>query len=753
MIKKIVIKDVASFDDTGVTLDNLKKVNFIYGGNGCGKTTISRVLSCRDIPQVYPQCSVEWEREPLQVVTYNKDFRNENFREANIPGVFTLGQASVDALTEIERLTAERDTYSKAIDKAAANILARETEISDLVNARQEQLWKGVYKKNEEFKECLRGYLYKSSFETKILDVIKSGFSSSQPALEDLRRRYQFIYTEDGAPSKKDLIPEFSDLVSSLLEITDDAIWKRRIVGSEDVPIAALIKKLDIADWVHRGQSLLSPESDVCPFCQRHTIDASFRKQLEGFFDDNYVKDIEKVSSLQNSYSELVKEVSLFYDDLIVRAESDLRGMLDPDLLSASVQLLKDGLAYNLEMMAAKLKEPGLSTSFKDLRNHAETIRGLIDAANDAIRANNVIVDNLASEQASLIKDVWAYLGSQAIEVISPIEKTIRGKENALVQHRNDEEDARKSYAKVDREIKAKEGQVTSVKPTITRINNALKKFGFTGFSIQQSSTDSNKYQIRREDGSLVDNSLSEGEITFITFLYYMQLVKGSSTQSDIKSPRVLVIDDPISSLDSNVLFVISTMLKQLLKEVREPLHGQESDIKQVFILTHNVYFHKEVTFISTRQRSRIDTNHWVIYKKGNVSTVKSYGSDNPIKGSYELLWKELRERRNEMDSIAIQNVMRRIIENYFIIFGGLSGKELIGDDFSSDPEESAIEMSFASWYDEGSHDISDDLFVEHPNVLTEKYMSVFKKLFERKGHIAHYNMMMQEGVESDAEE
>ena len=753
MIKKIVIKDVASFDNEGVTLDNLKRVNFIYGGNACGKTTISRVLSCKDIQQAYPQCNVEWEGEPLQVVTYNKDFRNSNFREANIPGVFTLGHASVEAIEDIERMSKERAGYSRAIEMAVSNIAARNAEIDELKTSRQEQLWKSVYKKNEEFKLCLRGFLYKNTFETKLLDVIRAGLPSPLPDLEDLRRLYQFLFAVDGSPSKKDIIPESSDMVLSLLEITDDAIWGRRIVGSEDVPIAALIKKLDIADWVHRGQSFLSPASDICPFCQKPTIDESFRKQLEGFFDENYVHDIERVSSLRNHYLELVNDVSAFYDDLLSKAKSDLVGLLDSSLFGAAVQLVKDAMASNLEMMTAKVKEPGMKVAFKDIKTYTDTLQGLIDAANDAIRVNNEMVDNLSSEQRSLINDVWSYLGGLAIDEVESIEKKIRGKEGALSQHRKDESLARESFARVDREIKAKEGQVTSVQPTITRINNALKKFGFTGFSIHASPTDATKYQIQREDGSWVENSLSEGEITFITFLYYMQLVKGSNTQSDIKSPRVLVIDDPISSLDSNVLFVVSTMIKQLLKEVREPIIGKESDIKQVFIFTHNVYFHKEVTFINNRQRTRSDTNHWVLYKRGDISAVKSYGMDNPIKGSYELLWKELRERREEMDNIAIQNVMRRIIENYFIVFGGLNGKELIGDIFTEDPEELAIATSFASWYDEGSHDISDDLFVEHPNILTEKYMSVFKRLFHKLGHKAHYNMMMHIEEESDAEE
>lgn len=753
MIKKIVIKNVASFDDEGVTLDDLKRVNFIYGGNACGKTTISRVLSCRDVPHVYPQCNVEWEGEPLQVVTYNNDFRNNNFREADIPGVFTLGHASVEAIEDIERMSKERAGFLKAVETAVAKINARNAEIDDLKSSRQEQLWKSVYKKNEEFKQCLKGFLYKNTFETKILEVIRTGLPSPLPEIGDLRRRYQFLFAGGGTPSKKDIIPESSDLVLSLLEITNDEIWNRRIVGSEDVPIAALIQKLDIADWVHRGQSFLSHESDVCPFCQKHTIDESFRKQLEGFFDEHYVHDIERISFLRDHYSELVKDVSAFYGDLLSKAESDLVGLLDSSLFGATIQLVKDAMASNLEMMEAKVKEPGITITFKDIKPLTANLQRLIDTANDAIRVNNEMVDNLLREKRSLIDDVWSYLGGLAIDEVQSIENKIRGKEGALSQHRKDESSARESYARVDREIKAKESQVTSIQPTITRINNALKKFGFTGFSIQASPTDANKYQIQRKDGSWVENSLSEGEITFITFLYYMQLVKGSNTQSDIISPRVLVIDDPISSLDSNVLFVVSTMIKQLLKEVREPIVGHNSDIKQVFILTHNVYFHKEVTFINNRQKSRSDTNHWVLYKRGDISAVKSYGTDNPIKGSYELLWKELRERQEEMDNISIQNVMRRIIENYFIVFGGLNGKELIGDNFTEDPEELAIATSFASWYDEGSHDISDDLFVEHPNILTDKYMSVFKRLFYKLGHEAHYNMMMHIEEESDAEE
>ena len=84
MIKRIVIRDVASYDSEGVVLDNLQKVNFIYGGNGCGKTTLSRLLAG---PENWPEeideseferCEVEWEEWPIEVLVYNRDFKGRN---------------------------------------------------------------------------------------------------------------------------------------------------------------------------------------------------------------------------------------------------------------------------------------------------------------------------------------------------------------------------------------------------------------------------------------------------------------------------------------------------------------------------------------------------------------------------------------------------------------------------------------------------------------------------------------------------
>ena len=279
---------------------------------------------------------------------------------------------------------------------------------------------------------------------------------------------------------------------------------------------------------------------------------------------------------------------------------------------------------------------------------------------------------------------------------------------------------------------------MTSVKPTVTEMNKMLSGFGFTGFHIEETVEGHNQYHVVRENGELANKTLSEGEITFLTFLYYMQLVKGSFSNSGITSSRVLVIDDPVSSLDSSILFVVST----LIREVFTTIHEGNTNIKQVILLTHNVYFHKEVAFLDRSCKWRDDVYFWILRKNDNVSMIQPFMKDNPIKSSYDLLWHEFKNSKDVKSHVVIQNIMRRIIENYFQILGGFS-PEYILERFDA-PEERKICRSLLSWVNDGSHSFPDDIFVELSDEQLERQKTIFKKIFEKMHQLEHYEMMMR---------
>ncbi|MFB7159716.1 AAA family ATPase, partial [Lysinibacillus sp. NPDC056232] len=240
-------------------------------------------------------------------------------------------------------------------------------------------------------------------------------------------------------------------------------------------------------------------------------------------------------------------------------------------------------------------------------------------------------------------------------------------------------------------------------------------------------------YKIIRENGGDVKDTLSEGEKTFITFLYFYQLLKGSNSKEEIAADKTVVIDDPISSLDSNVLFMVSSLVRQIMFDIK----NNSTDIKQLFVFTHNIYFHKEITF-NKGKKSYGEGGFWIVRKRNNITSITQY-SENPIKTSYELLWKELKNKDNQ-SLVSIQNVMRRILENYFKFFGNINIDNL---EEKFEFEEKMICRSLISWINDGSHSINEDLFVETNNDLVQRYFEVFKKIFTIEGHKAHFDMMI----------
>lgn len=99
MIKQINLKKAATFDELETIRPN--KINYLFGGNGTGKTTIGKVINhCES----FSDCSLIWESNPIETLTYNRDFVERNFSQSDsIKGIFTLGEGSTESKKEIEK--------------------------------------------------------------------------------------------------------------------------------------------------------------------------------------------------------------------------------------------------------------------------------------------------------------------------------------------------------------------------------------------------------------------------------------------------------------------------------------------------------------------------------------------------------------------------------------------------------------------------------------------------------------------------
>ena len=59
--------------------------------------------------------------------------------------------------------------------------------------------------------------------------------------------------------------------------------------------------------------------------------------------------------------------------------------------------------------------------------------------------------------------------------------------------------------------------------------------------------------------------------------------------------------------------------------------------------------------------------------------------------------------------------------------------------------KEKLICKSLFSWVNDGSHAVYDDLYVSIDDSQVDNYLNVFRAIFEKSGHSAHYKMMMGE--------
>jgi len=730
MIKSITIKDVPPFDHEGAILKELNKINIIYGSNGTGKSTISKILHS---PLQYPNCCIEWDNgSPMEVVAYNKDFCVKNFVE-QMPGIFTLGEANNVAISKIKEKKECIDNSKQIVNKFKTEAQKQSDELSELNTSFKEEVWKNLYKPNEEWfpKSSIKA-ISKDVFLDTLLKTYQSKSADDGETLDSLKKRANALF--NGKPTT---ISEYSCFSNDLVtEDENNRVWLKKIIGKDDVDIAGLIRSLGNSDWIHQGLSFLSEGSDVCPFCQQHTITDDFKSQIEDFFNEDYKHSIDELKGCIESYAAHTRTLMSELNNFITLEKSKERQSVNFEQLEILKTALNSVISSNKAAMENKLKEPSRAIVIESTSVHLKKINNLIIKANEDIEKNNNLVNNYPIEKESLINSIWLYYVKSYKTNIKTYYDKCSSLNKAIDSLETEIKEGETECSQLDIELQNLEKNVTSVKPTIDEINRMLKGFGFTNFHIQEVPDNANCYQIVRENGESAKDTLSEGEATFITFLYYMQLIKGSYTAEGVSKDRVLVIDDPVSSLDSNILFIVSTMLRELFSKV----HEGRLPVKQVILLTHNVYFHKEVSFIQNKCDWKGNVYHWILRKNDNVSSLQAYQKENPIKSSYELLWNEYKNSSNT-SCIVVQNIMRRIIENYFKVFGGIS-EESIWKKFDV-IEDRQICKSLLSWANEGSHCMSDDLFVENSEDQLQRLKDVFHRIFTNQNQESHYDMMM----------
>lgn len=543
------------------------------------------------------------------------------------------------------------------------------------------------------------------------------------------------------------------------------------IVSSSDTPFARFLKALGstASDWVRDGHTHFSGSAGgKCPYCQQK-LPADFENEIAATFDAQYQQDIRDLGQFQSTYGRETADIVR----LLQTNTADAMPSLDLKAYQERLSLLESKFEVNRQRIAEKVKEPSKTVSLEDTDTLLLEIGAMIDDINKLIKANNDVVAAKKSSKEKCKTEIMQYLAFMLADEVTSYKDEVARLKTEIDDVTERGKKLKKEIGELTTQISELNKHNANTEAAIDSINKILRDSGFQGFSIRAKDGVENVYEIVRENGTVAEN-LSEGERNFIAFLYFYHRVRGSMNSEELKE-KIVIIDDPVSSMDSTALFIVSAIVREMINVCRnntEYLNPQVPGdyIKQLFILTHNVYFHREVTYQQVGYYNC--TSFYMIRKNDNVSAVKlckrqnkeipsEEENYNPVQNSYAALWDELRDLHSTIPAL---NVMRRILEYYFLQLCGYEGSDLRSIVLEKkENREKFIKQVEGEKPDMTDYQLASSLlaYINNPNGISdglnyvedcedaEAYKRVFQMIFDALGQSQHYKMMTGQRTKS----
>jgi wobble nucleotide-excising tRNase len=725
MIESISIRGVASFQSPNpVSLSTNKKIVLFYGQNGTGKSTVARYLQDKTHNK-YSNCSyVLANSEDYEILVYNTDFVEKSFSQDSLEGVFTLGEANV--------------TAEQAISVAELEIIELEKQRTQKQESKRLQ----EEKKTSQLKAMNdSAFDVKKEHDKRALDHCLVGFKGSAAAFYDELLRipliknpdYNFddLAAESNELSNKMAVPKFMlpNVVLNLELSEKNSILKEVIVGTSESYLAELVHKLKNSNWIDNGRFYVNDAEGKCPFCQQ-TIDNTLIENIDSLFDISYQDRKRKLQTLKGEYKQAIDNLNEALSANHYKA-----------LSSQSLDLLKEKLSgvlqANLTKLSQKVSDPSIKVTLESTSELVQSINDIISEENGCRLTFNAKLGNKKESLATIKKKFWSLVRIKLDASIKAHDNLIKTIQTDIQTVKDEEKTLTTAIEIQNGIISENRKKITNIETSVISINNQIKSIGLEGFEIKKRPDESNHYYLCRgvtASGNGVYKSLSEGEKTLITYLYFLELCQGSvnSDSPTPKNKKIIVVDDPISSLSHNYIYEIGALTNKKL--IKEELYSQ------IILLTHSLYFlHELIKYLPGKTSSFERKCSLFRVLKSTNSNIVSMGRDD-IKNDYQSHWQIIKDARDGSTSnIVLPNVMRNILEYYFSFVHKTDALKSALEEL----EEIDAEFSpFFRFINRESH--SDSININDLGEIdADRFIAKFKDVFVKTGFEEHFNKMI----------
>ena len=517
-------------------------------------------------------------------------------------------------------------------------------------------------------------------------------------------------------------------------EIETNAILSKVIVGNKNSSVAGLIKELNNSDWVRQGKNYLNSaqvnKKQKCPFCQQETITIDFIKEIESFFSEEYEKDLLLIKSLLKQYSSQSTQISrskAFDEYIILQPIKNEYELTFNTLLSV--------VKRNIKEIEKKLEKPSLPIAIEVTKDIIRKLNEIIGKANLLIKTYNEKLKQKDIALAELKTEFWNVIRWQYDSSLFSYVQSEQSNQKQLEKISKEINDIEEGLNHQERIILENQSKTINIEDAINNINEALLDMGIADFKIEKYSDSLYKLSREGQTGD-VFRSLSEGEKMIISLLYFIERCKGKESKDDIESKKIVVIDDPISSLSHIYVYNVGRLLLQEFTDAN-PNNKNTTKYDQVFLLTHSLYFFYEMAI--TKRKDKEDGYNQKLFRiqknqQGSYIFEMKYSE---IQNDYHAYWMIVKD--SSAHPALIANCMRNIIE-YFFSF--VEKKEL-NNVFNEKELQVHRFRAFNRYRNRESHSIGQNIF-DIKEFNYEDFKEAFKLVFELTGYEDHYKRMIK---------
>lgn len=551
------------------------RFNLIYGWNGSGKTTISNLFRALELRRqsegeatlVTSSTTIngnDFTLATLPVRVFNRDFVAANVFPVGggeLPPIFILGEENAEQQAQVEQFKRERDEAQQIL-----NTKRQEKDQAERVLDRY------CVDRALVIKDTLRSAgnnpynnYDKARYKQRIMQMIRVGDMANHLLTEAERER---LLTQSKAIPKASIVevqlrlPDLTQITQASVELLQKSVVSFAIAALKDDP--------QLSSWTRDGLGMhRHREADVCLFCEQPLPNGRL-SALEAHFSTEYeqlIRQLDAQISQIESISRTINEVSVpnraeLYEDLA--PEFDLAN----EQLDSGISTITEYLASLIKAIIDKKQKVFESQA---LNVTLPTINpDVIVDINAIIQRHNQTCIDFSTHVSTARTKLEADSVARSLTEYQGLADALDAQEAAIVLING-------QIHRLTEQISELERDIIEHRQPADELNQDLRNY--LGHAELQLSVSDTGYAITRSGTPA--RSLSEGEMTAIALLYFLKTLKDRRFSIE---DSLIVLDDPVSSLDSNALFMAFGFIRNRVEEAA-----------QIIILTHNFTLFRQI--------------------------------------------------------------------------------------------------------------------------------------------------------------